>query len=188
MPAGYKLGERDGVFCMYLSTAPDKLRWEYHEQSYKCEPNSVEEKPMALLCRSYASRNCLKKKNFSFPKMTLRNKNVVKDASAPGLGRRPRRRRTQRKLLLMDHNTPPGRLVLGAPIARILDAELMGPPPPPSLPPESGGFEPMPALAPSTALPASFLSINMGFLPSRSKSLKSANGFSSIPTTRSWSP
>src|SRR4051812_39998725 len=89
------------------------------------------------------------------------------------------------RALTDDHNTPPGRLALCTPIARTLDAELIGPPPPPSLPPESGGFDPIPALTPSAALPVSFLSINMGFLPSRSRSLKSANGFSSIPTTRS---
>ena len=140
---------------------------------------------MALSCRSYVFSKPLSKTSFS--KMTLIETKSHENTSAPAWAQDVdvdvrNGARTN------DHNTPPGRLVPCTPIARTLDAELMSPPPPPSLPPESGGFDPIPAPIPSTALPASFLSINMGFLPSRSRSLKSANGFSSIPTGRSWSP
>ena len=77
---------------------------------------------------------------------------------------------------------PPGSVLPPSPgTVRILDALLCIPTPP--------GFAAccIDGTSPTTPF-ASFLSMNIGFFPSRSRSLNSASGFSSSPTHRSWSP
>jgi hypothetical protein len=139
---------------------------------------------MAIICRCCGSRNI---------------SNIVSENDAHRSRSRSMRRPmsvfhprpeidSNNRAFTNDYNTPPGRLTPCPPIVLILAAELMGPPPPPPPPPRPGGLSPIPAPTPSPALPPTFLSMNMGFLPSRSRSLKRANGFSSIPTERSWSP
>jgi len=62
-----------GTACLrYIVNSPDRLRWGYHEQSYRVNRIQQKEKNMALSCRSYGPRNRLK--NIVFENDAHRNK------------------------------------------------------------------------------------------------------------------
>lgn len=88
------------------------------------------------------------------------------------------------------HNTPPGKPLpsLSRPLSLLLPP--LPPPTTPPAPPSRYALSPPcpPVKNPSCGGLACFLSINIGFLPSRSSCLNNISGFSSSPKQRSWSP
>ena len=73
--AGQDWLKGDGMFVCIVN-GPDRLRWGYHEQSYRVKPNSAEEKTWLFHCRSYGSRNRLK--NIVFENDAHRKQKVMK--------------------------------------------------------------------------------------------------------------